>query len=142
MARSPASPGRLDPLALDLNGDGLHTTPMFKTPAVLSDADGDLIKTTTAWLNANDGLLALDRNGNGRIDNDGELFGDQIVLSSAASIGHDDALPVRQGSFTCTDGSEGETASFLFGPNYAVHEFVPIKFSTDAQTQHAIAGAG
>ncbi|MCA9673318.1 MAG: hypothetical protein KC503_47335 [Myxococcales bacterium] len=61
------------PLVLDLAGDGIAAT---------SAANGtkfDLMglgKMKTAWVKGDDALLAMDRNGNGRIDNGSELFGD------------------------------------------------------------------
>ena len=65
------------PIVLDLNGDGIHTV-------ALSDSQGtfDLLNTGNAirsgWLSPEDGFLALDENGNGRIDNRSELFGGNI----------------------------------------------------------------
>jgi Ca2+-binding RTX toxin-like protein len=49
---------------------------------VLFDHDGDGIKTGTGWVKADDGLLVWDRNGNGTIDNGGELFGVNTVLTN------------------------------------------------------------
>lgn len=43
------------------------------------DADGDM--ELMSWTNEGEGLLALDRNGNGSIDHGGELFGDATVLA-------------------------------------------------------------
>jgi len=56
----------VDPLILDLDGDGLEITPLAK--GVLFDANGDSIKTGTAWAGADDGMLVWDRDGNGLID--------------------------------------------------------------------------
>ena len=66
-----------DPLILDLNGNGIELTDVTKGNGVRFDSTGDGVKEKVSWVGANDGLLALDRNGNGRIDNGGELFGDQ-----------------------------------------------------------------
>ena len=64
---------RRDPLALDLDGDGIETR--GADGRVLFDHDGDGIKNGTGWVRSDDGLLVLDRNSNGAIDNGGELFG-------------------------------------------------------------------
>ena len=47
------------PLILDLDGDGLEITPLSKV--ILFDTNGDAIKTGTAWVGADDGMLAWDR---------------------------------------------------------------------------------
>ena len=51
---------------------------------MLFDHDNDAVKTATGWINRDDGLLVLDRNDNGLIDNGGELFGDNTRLSNGA----------------------------------------------------------
>jgi hypothetical protein len=76
-----------DPLVLDLDGDGFETTPLSKTPPVMFDGDADAIKNATAWIGSDDGLVVLDRNGNGSIDNGGELFGDSTILTTGPDIG-------------------------------------------------------
>ena len=73
---------RRDPLALDLNGNGIETVGAAGTNVVLFDHDGDGIKTGTGWVQASDGLLVLDKNGNGTIDNGAELFGIDTVLAN------------------------------------------------------------
>lgn len=70
---------RRDPLALDLDGDGIET--IGADGAVLFDHDGDGVKGGTGWLSGDDGFVVLDRNGNGTIDNGGELFGADTTLS-------------------------------------------------------------
>lgn len=62
-----------DPLVLDLAGDGISTTGIDDGRDF--DIDGDGRTDRTAWIRGDDALLALDRDGNGRIDNGGELFG-------------------------------------------------------------------
>ncbi len=60
------------PLVLDLAGDGVH-------PSSLQDGTRyDLLGfgvQNTSWIKGDDALLALDRNGNGTIDDGAELFG-------------------------------------------------------------------
>ncbi|MFQ7899393.1 calcium-binding protein, partial [Stutzerimonas degradans] len=71
---------RVDPLALDLDGDGIET--VAANTGITFDFDGDGLKTGTGWVKGDDGLLVLDRNGNGTIDNGGELFGVDTVKSN------------------------------------------------------------
>ncbi len=71
-----ASPRR-DPLAIDLDGDGIETIgiPTDGTLPVLFDHDADGVKAGTGWLKPDDGWLVRDINGNGIIDSGRELFG-------------------------------------------------------------------
>ena len=72
---------RIDPLALDLNDDGVINT-VGTDKGVLFDHNGDNIKTGTGWLqggNNSDGLLVWDKNNNGLIDNGSELFGVDFI---------------------------------------------------------------
>jgi Ca2+-binding RTX toxin-like protein len=77
---------RYDPLALDLDGDGIvgtHADTNWDGP--LFDNDGDGIRTATGWIGANDGLLVRDIDGNGLIDSGRELFGDQTLLADGTT---------------------------------------------------------
>lgn len=65
-----------DPLVLDLDGNGFDLT-SYETDGVRFDIDGDGRIDRTGFVGPGDGLLALDRDGNGAIDDGGELFGDQ-----------------------------------------------------------------
>ena len=78
-----------DPLALDLDGDGIETRGADGT--VLFDHNGDGMRTGTGWVDADDGFLVLDRNGNGTIDTGAELFGVHTVKADGtkASDGFD-----------------------------------------------------
>jgi len=69
----------VDPLVLDLNGDGIETVSV--NSGITFDFNGDGLKTGTGWLSGDDGFLVLDRNGNGTIDNGSELFGVDTVKS-------------------------------------------------------------
>lgn len=66
---------RSDPLALDLNGNGLETTGIANGVQFDINADGRLDQTS--FISGGDAFLALDANANGRIDDGRELFGDQ-----------------------------------------------------------------
>ncbi|MCX7099523.1 MAG: hypothetical protein NTV43_16645 [Methylococcales bacterium] len=72
-------PQRSYPLTLDLDGDGLET--VGTVAGILFDATGNGIKVNTGWIKADDGLLVLDKNGNGSIDSGLELFG-QLGIAS------------------------------------------------------------
>lgn len=70
----------LDPLVLDLDNDGIET--VSNETGIKFDFDGDLTKTGTGWVKADDGILVLDRNGSGAIESGSELFGVDTFLSS------------------------------------------------------------
>jgi serine-aspartate repeat-containing protein C/D/E len=61
------------PLAVDLNGDGIKTLSIDK--GVKFDLLNTGSKSNVGWISGKDGLLAIDNNGNGQIDNGKELFG-------------------------------------------------------------------
>ncbi len=66
---------KVDPLVLDMNGDGIDLTKAGEGAIFDIDADGKL--DSTAWVKGDDAMLVYDENGNGKIDNGKELFGDQ-----------------------------------------------------------------
>jgi trimeric autotransporter adhesin len=68
------------PIVLDLNGDGVSTTSI--TGGVNFDHDGNGFSEATGWISKTDGLLVVDRNGNGVIDNGSELFGNHTRTAS------------------------------------------------------------
>ena len=70
-----------DPLILDLDGDGIETVGSRKLSGAVFDNDGDGIRTATGWVKADDGLLVVDRNGDGIINDGTELFGDSTLLA-------------------------------------------------------------
>jgi hypothetical protein len=77
--RTAKNPPR-DPLALDLDGDGIETVGINPQQPILFDSDADGVKTATGWVRPDDGLLVLDLNGNGTIDSGRELFGDATLI--------------------------------------------------------------
>src|SRR5262249_6894760 len=66
------------PVVLDLNGDGIST------PSAAHGTRFDIAATGSnamhGWTSTTDGLLAIDLNHNGRIDNGSELFGIGMTL--------------------------------------------------------------
>ncbi|HHU0188425.1 TPA: calcium-binding protein, partial [Neisseria meningitidis] len=77
-----------DPLALDLDGDGIETVAAKGFSGSLFDHNGNGIRTATGWVSADDGLLVRDLNGNGIIDNGAELFGDNTKLADGSFAKH------------------------------------------------------
>ncbi len=77
-----------DPLVLDLDGDGLELTTENNSRAYF-EFDSDGFAERTGWVRPDDGLLAIDLNGNGTIDNVGELFGNRTTSGFAILSGYD-----------------------------------------------------
>ncbi|WMR30454.1 calcium-binding protein, partial [Metapseudomonas otitidis] len=70
---------RTSPIVIDLDGDGIET---LKVGASYFDLDGDGLSEMSGWVSPDDGLLVHDRNGDGRISNGTELFGNHSLLSN------------------------------------------------------------
>ncbi|NNH67135.1 calcium-binding protein [Rhizobium laguerreae] len=73
-ASSPMTAPPISPLVLDLDGDGVELTGI-EGSKVYFDLDADGFAERTGWITGGDGMLAYDGNGNGRIDDISELFG-------------------------------------------------------------------
>jgi uncharacterized surface anchored protein len=75
----------ITPIAIDLNGDGIHTI-----SREANTGSFDLLGTgkaiTSGWLSKDDGFLAIDKNGNGQIDDISELFGGASKGSGFAKL--------------------------------------------------------
>jgi hypothetical protein len=69
------------PIMLDLDGDGLEIT-QFSGGSITFDHNADGVRTGTAWVGRDDGLLVWDRDGNGAIDSGRELFGNNTLLAN------------------------------------------------------------
>jgi len=67
-------------LVLDLDGDGVQLTSVSEGTSFDLLASGSRVRT--AWISGGDALLAMDRNGNGRIDDGSELFGNATAGGS------------------------------------------------------------
>ncbi|WP_158087946.1 calcium-binding protein [Neisseria dumasiana] len=78
----------VDPLVLDLDGDGIETVGTQGYHGALFDHNKDGIRTATGWVSADDGLLVIDRNSDGLINNGNELFGDSTALKDGNNAEH------------------------------------------------------
>jgi hypothetical protein len=67
----------LDPLVVDLDNDGIETKK--KEEGAYYDLDNSMFAERTGWVGKDDGLLVLDKNGDGTITGGNELFGDQTT---------------------------------------------------------------
>lgn len=65
----------LSPLVLDLDGDGIELTSLHSLDAVYFDLDVDEFAEASGWVTGGDGLLTIDLNGDGIVNDNGELFG-------------------------------------------------------------------
>ena len=68
----------ISPLVLDMDGDGIELVALSDSQAMF-DLDNDGFAQHTGWVASDDALLAIDRNGNGRIDDIDEVFGSGTV---------------------------------------------------------------
>ncbi len=63
-----------DPLVLDLNGDGVRLTDYLTAPVFFdADNDGGSLEET-GWVSSQDGIVVVDANANGKIDNISETL--------------------------------------------------------------------
>ncbi|MDC0598552.1 hypothetical protein OAP18_01720 [Gammaproteobacteria bacterium] len=76
------------PLVLDLDGDGYELSSVANSTTFF-DLDVNDFAELTGWVSGDDGFLALDRNGNGVIDNGLELFGDHTAINGGTTIAAD-----------------------------------------------------
>ena len=72
--------GTTSPIVLDLDNDGIETANVLTGTHFDHNANG--FRELTGWVNPDDGLLVMDRDGNGTIDTGKELFGNQTLLAN------------------------------------------------------------
>lgn len=91
------------PVVLDLNGDGVHF--VGAEAGVLFDYSGDGSHEATAWASAEDGILAIDANGDGKVTSADEfVFGgkglsDLEGLAARYDSNHDGVLDAADADF-------------------------------------------
>lgn len=88
-------PKSISPLVLDLNGDGISVTKLgfdSDKSIVYFDMDNDGFAQRTAWVTGGDGLLCVDLNNNGLIDNQSELFGNNPNIYDGYQIAKTDGF--------------------------------------------------
>ncbi len=71
----------IDPIIIDLNNDGKLSTTNIENGTYF-DHQNDGFAETSSWVSPNDGILAIDKNNNGYIDNGNEIFGDNYNIIS------------------------------------------------------------
>ena len=74
----------VDPLVLDLDGNGVELTQYDVTP-VLFDIDHDGSEEQTGWVSPTDGLLVVDLNSDGVINDVGEIISE--YFNGAIGVG-------------------------------------------------------
>ena len=75
--------GAIDPIILDLDGNGMSFSSLAEGVSFDLDADGRADRV--AWNTSNDGILALDVDGSGTIEDGGEIFTPDFAGGSYAT---------------------------------------------------------
>ena len=65
-------------VVVDLDGNGIETTPLENVENIYFDYNGDRFKEHTVWVNSDDAFLVMDVNNDGIIDKGEELFGSNM----------------------------------------------------------------
>jgi len=95
------------PIVLDLDGDGVTSTSLDSSSAYF-DYDGDGRREHTAWIDAGDGLLAIDLDGDGVITHGAEVFGNYTIKEGGtkATDGYDAMAQYDTNGDNVLDGSD------------------------------------
>lgn len=88
---NPGDPSPVDPLVLDLDGDGIELT-SFVRGTVRFDVDNDGYAEQTGWVTKDDGILVHDLSQNGKIDDITETISEYYgAKSGTRQFGQDSA---------------------------------------------------
>ena len=74
---------KVDPLSLDMNGDGFKVTSI--EDGVYFDLDNNGLAEKINWISGGDAFLALDKDKDGIIENGNELFSEHTILKNGKS---------------------------------------------------------
>ncbi len=91
------------PVVLDLDGDGVEF--VSSSAGVGFDYDGDGKAESTSWVGSDDGLLVLDKNGDGKVNNGSEIVFAQGTLTDLQGLAvnydsnHDGKLDAGDAAF-------------------------------------------
>lgn len=80
----PPGGGHIPPLVLDLDGDGVELRSVHGSRLAAVAADGIVYRT--GWVGPDDGILVLDRNGDGKIDRQSEISFTQDVEGARTDL--------------------------------------------------------
>ncbi len=133
--------GLLAPIVLDLDGDGLELKSRKKSAATF-DMDGDGIGDDTGWVGSGDGLLVIDRNGDGLITGASEL---SFLTEKADAKSDLEALTVldanRDGKIDAKDARFAELKVWVDANGNGVTDAGELKTLTDLGiTEISVAG--
>lgn len=78
-----------DPLVVDLDGDGVELTARGAPPVTFDFGEGGT-RYQTSWVGPDDGIVVRDVNGNGRVDDASEFFGNATVDAFTDIAGFDE----------------------------------------------------
>ncbi|CAN5909810.1 hypothetical protein BH11PSE8_BH11PSE8_00740 [soil metagenome] len=91
----------VSPIALDLDGNGIHSTALIDSQGKFDMGSGTPVNS--GWLSSGDGFLAVDSNGNGKIDDITELFGgnkgDGFAKLASYDSNHDGFVDAKDADF-------------------------------------------
>lgn len=101
-----AEPIRVDPIVFDLDGDGIIETTTVQNGVYFDHSDWivDGFAEATAWVGSDDGILVVDSNNNGIIDNGTEVIKDlsmyEFNILSRYDSNHDNVIDSNDAGFS------------------------------------------
>ena len=104
----------MDPIALDLDNDGIETIGEQGSSTVLFDHDANGVMNGTGWLGPDDAWVVLDRDGDGKITTGRELFGIDTLLPNGQfpANGHAAFAPLDTNADARVDAADGDVTAW------------------------------